>query len=86
MPATSTPTTRAEEPTPEDALAALKKQEAAGGVADKLEMLQLKAVAQRDYRASYLADLDAKLERNAVLRQAAIDAAAAAAAAAAAEE
>jgi putative intracellular protease/amidase len=67
-------------------LAALKKQEAAGGVADKFEMLQLKAVAQRDYRASCLADLDAKLERNAVLRQAAIDAEAAAAAAAAAEE
>ena len=67
-------------------LAALKKQEAAGGVADKIEMLQLKAAAGRDYRASCLADLNTKLERNAIMRKTKFDAEAAAAAAAAAEE
>lgn len=70
----------------EKELAALKKQEAAGGVADKLEMLQMKAVAQRDYRASCLADIDSQLERNAIMRNAAIAAKAAAEAADAAEE
>jgi len=54
-------------------LTALKKQEAAGGVADKIEMLQLKAIAGRDYRASRLADLDIQLERNAIMRKAKID-------------
>ena len=68
-------------------LDALKKDEAAGkDAASSLEMLQLKAVAGRDYRAGRLSDIDAQLVRNAYLRQAAIDKAAADAAAAAAEE
>jgi len=64
-----------------------KKTEANGGaVADKLEELQTKSMAGRDVRNAWLADLDAKLERNATRRQAALDAKAAAEAAAAEEE
>jgi len=68
-------------------LADLKKQEAAGGaVSGKLEELQYKAVAGRQYRAALLADLDMQIERNATRRQAALDAAEAAKKAAAEEE
>ena len=70
----------------EGELAPLKKQEAAGqSVADKIESLVSKAAAGRDYQMGALADLDAKLERNAIMRQMALDKAAEAAAAAAEE-
>jgi len=71
----------------EEKLAALKKQETAGGaVADKIEELVALTQAGAAYRAASLTDLDAQLARNAALRQAALDAKAAAEAAAAAEE
>ena len=64
-------------------LSGLKKDEAGGkAVAEKIETLQLKAMAGRDYYLGRIADLDAALERNAFERQKALDAAAAAAAAA----
>jgi len=68
-------------------LAPLKKQETAGqSAADKIEVLQLKATAARDHLFALLADVDSKLERNAIKRQMAVDKADAAAKAAAAEE
>ena len=67
-------------------LAALKADEAKGtAVGPKLDELQLKATSGKLYRSGILAQLDAQIERNAVRRQAALDAAAAAAAAAAEE-
>jgi len=68
-------------------LAALKKQEESKApVADKLEELQMKAVAGCQFRTGLLTDLDTKLERNAMARQMALDAKAAADAKAAEEE
>lgn len=67
-------------------LEGLKKTEKEGGAAaDKIEALQTGAQSARDYRAAMLADIDAKLARNATMRQAALDAKAAAAAAEAEE-
>lgn len=66
----------------ESELATLKKQEAKGQpVAEKLEELQMKATAGRDYCAFRLANVDSQLERNALLRQKMVDEALAKAAA-----
>ena len=68
-------------------LAHLKKEETAGaaGTADKIAELQSLSQVGRDFRADKLKDLDMQLERNAAMRQAALDAKAAAEAAAAEE-
>jgi len=65
----------------EGELATLKKEEAKGtDVAEKIESLQLKSAAARDYQTFKLTNIDAQLERNALGRQVKVDAALAAAA------
>jgi len=57
------------------ALDGLKKQEASGAaVADKLDELQYKTVAGREFRAAKLIDIDRQIERIAMKRKMAIDA------------
>jgi malate synthase len=65
----------------EGELTALKKKEGTVDVAAKIETLQLKTTAGHEYLMGCIANIDGALERLAIARKAAVDAAAAAAAA-----